>query len=132
MTGVTRKKTSELEVAKQLLGELLPICGVCSGSIAGHMYRQIAVTPVERDAPKQALALIDAVKRLEWEKIIGFQEFNGLLPAIVVYALKCPNNACSLIAVLNQFELWEPDQFLHQQPTHDCDRLGEDGYLGPL
>jgi hypothetical protein len=131
---ITEKKmaSKQLDVMKKLFGELLPVCGVCNGPISGHMYKQIAVTPIERDNPKQALALIEAVKRLDWEKLLGFQKFNGLLPAVVVYAVKCPDNTYSLAAILNQFELWEPDQFLHQELTHDCARLGDDGFLGPL
>lgn len=132
MIGVKRDKPSQLEVMRKLLGQILPVCGVCNGPISGHMYKHVAVTPIEPDNPKQSLALIDAVKQLEWEKLLGFQEFKGLLPAVVVYALKCPDNSCSLIAILNQYELWEPDLFLHQQPIHDCERLGTDGYLGPL
>ena len=127
-----RKKDSQLDVLKKQFGELLPVCGVCNRPISGHMCKQIAVTPIEPNNPSRALALIEAVKQLEWDKFLAFQEFNGLLPAVVVYALKCPDNRCSLAAILDQFELWEPDQFLHQQLTDDCGWLGNDGYLGPL
>jgi hypothetical protein len=132
MFRLTRKKTSQLEAMKEVFGKVLPICGVCNGPISGHMYKQIAVTPVEQDDPQRALALTDAVKRLEWEKLLSFQEFKGLLPAVIVYALKCPRKTCSLVASLDPSELWEPEQVLHQQPTPDLDRIGEDGFLGPL
>ena len=132
MFGLKRTKTSALEAMKKLFGEVLPTCSVCNGPISGHTFKEIAVTPIEPGNPRHALVLVNAVKQLEWERILSFQEFNGLLPAVVVYALRCPDNKCSLVAILDQSEFWEPDQFLHQQPTQDCERLGEDGYLGPL
>ena len=132
MFGINRKKLTPLDIARKLFLELLPVCGACNRPIAGHLYKQIAVTPIEQNEPKQGLALIDAVKHLDWERIIGFQEFKGSLPSVVVYALKCPTDACSLVAVLDPSELWDPDTLLHQQPVADCAMLGAGDYLGPI
>jgi hypothetical protein len=132
MFGINRKKLTPLDGARKVFLDVLPVCGVCNRPIAGHLFKQIAVTPTEQNDSKQGLALIDAVKHLDWEKIVSFQEFKGTLPAVVVYALKCPTDACSLAAVLSTSELWEDDVLLHQQQVPDCAHLGAEGYLGPI
>ena len=89
-------------------------------------------TPIEKDNPERALTLLAAVKRQNWDEILSFQEFNGRLPMIEVFALKCLDDRCSLAAFLFPFELSATDEFLHQQLVPDCDGPTAEGYWGTI
>ena len=122
----------EIECSANLLREVLPVCSVCGLTTSGHLFKHLAYTPIEKDNPERALTLLAAVKRQNGDEILSFQEFNGLLPVIEVFALKCLDDRCSLAAFLFPFELWATDEFLLQQPVPGCDGPTAEGYWGSI
>jgi hypothetical protein len=124
--------SKHIEATAKLLKSVLPICGVCGQTLSGHLFKSIAQTPIEKNNPERALALLAAVKRCNWDEILNFQEFNGLLDVIEVVALKCLNGKCSLATYISRFELYASDEFLNQQPIPDCSGPTADGYEGAI
>jgi hypothetical protein len=127
-----KKSLSPIDAAKTNFKRMLPICGVCNRPISGHLYKQIAVTPLNKNGSEGGSALINAVKALEWEKLVSFQEFRPLEDDVVAYVLKCPDSSYSLLAVLSPFELWQDDVLLHQEPVANHSPIIEHEILGPL
>ena len=99
------------------LRRMLKSCPACAGTLENHSYVSVAVTVATPDNKERLHAFCGLLKAHDWPALMKFDDFDPMLNALEVFAVKCVSGAIVLLAVRNPFELLELSE------TLDCEML---------
>jgi hypothetical protein len=123
---------STIEAMRDLIVEVLPVCGICGLSIRGHQFKHVASTPIIKNQPDRPNELLSAVRKADLETLRHFQEWDGRLTSVDVIGLKCVDGRCSLAALWCPAQVEEPYSVMLQQPMLDCVGLPDADFWGAV
>jgi hypothetical protein len=95
------------------------VCPRCQMSFSNHQYRLIAATVLKSGKLGSLSELMEAIRTQHWQKVFGFQDWEGTQANAEVFALRCPNDGLSLAVVRSPFSLNEPYILLHRQTVDE-------------
>ena len=98
------------------LRRMLKSCPGCGANLNDHSYALCAIT-IASSENKRLGELCRTLKAHDWPRLIQFDDFDPLLNALEVFAVKCASGAIVLLAVRNPYELYDANVIL------DCEVL---------
>ena len=112
------------------LRSIVPRCVVCNTELSRHRFAEIATTIATEHNKDCVAALIGAVRKHQWNRLMEYTDFNPTKNAIVVYAIEGPHGSGMVILVRDPFELYEPAE-LYVQEMVDSDEVAAIHALSP-
>ncbi len=107
---------NEDETAAELQ-RMLETCPACDGNLNDHSYALCAMTVASPENKERLSEFCHTLKAHDWLRLMQFHDFDPLLNALEVFAIKCVSGAMVLLAVRNPFEFYDASVIL------DCEVL---------
>lgn len=123
---LTSSADSSGSESSRILKEVVRICPICHLDLAGHDYRWAAATPLghEDEDMDRFRALMAAIKRHDWPKVLTFQHWLSELPNAELYCIKCTaHQKLSVALILAPFAWEDPYILMHIEPVADGEML---------
>jgi hypothetical protein len=108
---------SNLDATAVELRRMLKSCPACAGNLDDHSYASFAITVASPENEERLGEFCRPLKAHDWSTLAQFDDFDPLLNAIEVFAVKCVSGAIVLLTVRNPFELFDSNEVL------DCEAL---------
>jgi hypothetical protein len=108
---------SNLDATAVELRRMLKSCPACAGNLDDHSYASFAITVASPENEERLGEFCRLLKAHDWSTLAQFDDFDPLLNAIEVFAVKCVSGAIVLLTVRNPFELFDSNEVL------DCEAL---------
>jgi hypothetical protein len=103
---------SNLDPTAVEVKRLLKSCPACAGNLDDHSYVSFAITVASPENKERLGEFCRLLKAYDWSRLRQFHEFDPLLNAIEVFAIKCVSGAIVLLTVRNPFELFDSNEVL--------------------
>ena len=113
--------TNEAYAAKaKELASVLKNCPVCSNGFSGHNYALLASlilksTTGKAPPERELVQLFQEIKDHAWPRLRNYRSWNSGSDNLEAYALTCPTDAMSIVAIKTHFELFEGTRFLYSE-----------------
>ena len=108
---------SNLDATAVELRRMLKSCPACAANLNDHSYASFAITGAYPENKERLGEFCRSLKAHDWTRLKQLTDFDPLLNAIEVFAIKCVSGAIILLAVRNPFELFDSNEVL------DCEVL---------
>jgi hypothetical protein len=108
---------SNLDATAIELRRMLKSCPACPGNLDDHSYASFATTVASPENKERLGEFCRLLKAHDWSGLTKFDDFDPLLNAIEVFAIKCVSGGMVLLTVRNPFELFDSCEVL------DCETL---------
>jgi hypothetical protein len=103
---------SNLDATAIELRRMLKSCPACNGNLDDHFYASFATTVAPPENKERLEEFCGLLKAHDWSRLTQFEDFDPLMNAIEVFAVKCVSGAIVLLTVRNPFELFDPNEGL--------------------
>ena len=99
------------------LRRMLKSCPACARTLDNHSYASVATTVAAPENQERLHVFCGLLKAHDWPALMQFDDFDPMLNALEIFAVKCVSGAIVLLAVRSPFELFESND------TLDCEVL---------
>ena len=103
---------SNLDATAVELRRMLNSCPACAANLDGHSYASFAITVASPENKERLGEFCRLLKAHDWSGLKQFDDFDPLLNAIEVFAVKCVAGEIVLLAVRDPFELFDSNEVL--------------------
>ncbi len=87
-----------------LLRRLLDSCPVCKKVHSKHAYALVAMAVFEKGKAKSAYDLLNEISLRHWREVVSYQDWDGSVDDVLVYAIKCSPDQIALLIVEDPYE----------------------------
>src|SRR5258705_11259852 len=98
---------SNLDATAVELRRMLKSCPACAANLDDHSYAPFAITVASPENEERIGEFCRLLKAHDWFRLKQFEDFDPLLNAIEVFAVRCVSGSIVLVTVRNPFELFD-------------------------